>query len=651
MSSSATSRAEVSGDRSAFVPVAASPLFANRRHRAPENTTPAVFSDNVWPLHHINFAENYESKNISFLEIDRRHRRAFKIYMYNVLNAEPRRSPQMKCTLPAAGTVLQIFHVVRTLLDWIDEHGIKNIAGLTTCDWNNYTAHLAGRNDMNYGRKAAHLVYIKRLWAHNFDLPAPYKFVVPPWFSAPTLSRWLGPAPGKYDNRTEPFPLDAVSALVFAAISVVDGYLNETIPIGRKGTRQAARAWYESQGISRSKGHLSKGEEERWKDATDWKKSFDKGDIRAAAFVLISYFTGMRPSEVLHLQRGCLRHVPLGGGHDGVPEYSIVGREFKGVRDEYGDSVTEGSVRDQPWVTVAPAARAIQALELIARSDSQYLFANIYDMSDLKARQRLGEVVGTGNMNKSLLSFVRVWNNHALSKEAVLIPLSGQGGLLADQRGSRGVSSSRFRRTLAYFIANRPGGEIALGIQYGHVKNVVSLGYAGRAESGFPDEVELEELLAHWGDLDGLAGELTDGSRVSGPAAGRVRESLTQFRAEYAGEVKSEAALERFRRSGLTLIHDNKNAHNVCSYVDATALCHPRHVTIEINRTPDLTNCQRGCPNIAMLDGHVIEKTRQRDHLLDEMAYVPLPLAARNQQIVDAINKDIERHDRIGDGG
>src|SRR5699024_1758340 len=136
-----------------------------------------------------------------------------------------------------------------------------------------------------------------------------------------------------------------------------------------------------------------------------------------------------------------------------------------------------------------------------------------------------------------------------------------------------------FRRTLAYHIANQPGGEIALGIQYGHVKSVVSLGYAGREESGFPDVVELDALLGSWDDLTLLAEELEGGSAISGPAANRVRDGVTAFAAEFAGEVKTEAALERVKRSGLTLIHDNVHAHNVCSYVAATAICHPTRTT------------------------------------------------------------------------
>lgn len=630
------------------VPLPTSPLFTNRHHRTPEGAPEQVFGDDVWPLHYLWFSDHLNAININFATIPTPHREAAKVYLYNVLNTETqRRTAQMKSRLPSAGTATHIFHAMKSLLEWVDANGLSSIADLTTYDWNQYGEHVGARDDLAYRSKATQLGYLGRLWAHNVDLPAPYAFTAPPWFSA-KASRWLGSAPVGYENKTEPFHPGAISALIVAAHTVISGYLDGTLALGSRDLKKSAEPWFAAQGITLPPGRLSAEYVRQWKEATHWIQPYDKGSVRSAAFVLISYFTGMRPQEVLHLQHGCLRHNPVTSNASAAAEYTIVGREFKGLRDEHGDQLSQGAQRDQPWVTIEPAARAVEALEQLARPDTPYLFATIRRTRDDRHRQ--GEVTTTSNMAERLGDFITLWNAHAARNGDPLVPISGPTTILAeDHPGDTGrlhISTSRFRRTLAYHIANQPGGEIALGIQYGHVKNVVSLGYAGRTESGFPDVLELDALIGNWDDLTLLAEELEGGSAISGPAANRVRDGVTLFAAEFAGEVKTEAALDRFKRSGLTLIHDNENAHNICSYVPATALCHPARATNHDTRTPDLTNCQRGCPNIAMLGSHVEEKTRQRDQLLAEIDYLPAPLAARNQQIADELTKEITRHEQ-----
>lgn len=43
---------------------------------------------------------------------------------------------------------------------------------------------------------------------------------------------------------------------------------------------------------------------------------------------------------------------------------------------------------------------------------------------------------------------------------------------------------ARFRRSLAWHIARRPGGLVALAIQYGHMRTTMSAGYAARGRGG-----------------------------------------------------------------------------------------------------------------------------------------------------------------------
>ncbi|WP_284750817.1 hypothetical protein [Arthrobacter sp. efr-133-R2A-120] len=629
------------------VPLPDSPLFANRRHRTPEGTATPVFADNVWPLRNLCFAEHQGSLNLTFARTNAEGPDPVKVYFYNVLNTEPqRRTAQMKTRFPAPGSVAAMYYAVQRLQTWIGKNNIASIAALTENDWNNYAEHIAS-TEATYGYKVSQLLYFSRVWAHNVDLPSPYAFRMPPRFSATKLTRWLGPAPFQYENRTEPFHPDTISALIVAALGVIDGYLDGTLAIGSRGIKAEARQWLRDQGEPFQRAAITAEQLHRWKQATAWVRRFDKGDVRSAAFIVIAYFTGMRPQEVLHLERDCLTRTPAGPNDSRAYEYTIRGRAFKGQRDEHGDQISEGVVRMQPWVTIEPAARAVEALKRLARPDSPYLFATLYkDMSPNGMRGRHGEVVTGKDVGERLGDFVNLWNSHAERDGRKVVPTDGERSVFGTSKSR--VAAARFRRTLAYHIANSPGGEIALGIQYGHVKSVITLGYAGRAESGFPDRVELDALLARWDDLAALTDELQSGSRVSGPAAGRFRDALNDFASQYAGQVQTEATLRRLQRSGLALVHDNPDAHNVCAYVAATALCHPDRDTSTARTTPDLTNCQRGCPNIALLDSHAEDKARQRDRLIAEIESLPLPLADRNKQIADQLDREVLRHEQNG---
>ena len=55
--------------------------------------------------------------------------------------------------------------------------------------------------------------------------------------------------------------------------------------------------------------------------------------------------------------------------------------------------------------------------------------------------------------------------------------------------------TSRFRRTLAWHIANQPFGTVAGMLQYQHMSVVTFEGYVGTRRSGFRREVEAERRL------------------------------------------------------------------------------------------------------------------------------------------------------------
>ncbi|MET8776858.1 hypothetical protein ABZV58_17795 [Nocardia sp. NPDC004654] len=67
------------------------------------------------------------------------------------------------------------------------------------------------------------------------------------------------------------------------------------------------------------------------------------------------------------------------------------------------------------------------------------------------------------------------------------------------------LKTSQFRRTLAWFIARRPGGAIAGAVAFRHHAIQMFEGYAGTSDSGIRAEVESEQALARGEQLVELA--------------------------------------------------------------------------------------------------------------------------------------------------
>jgi hypothetical protein len=106
-------------------------------------------------------------------------------------------------------------------------------------------------------------------------------------------------------------------------------------------------------------------------------------------------------------------------------------------------------------VAIAPVTRAIRVLERIV-PDGALLFDSTTHNATIGGRGRQGSL-GLKTMRGRIEDFV-VFASHtatALDRLGEIIP--------ADPHGA--VGTARFRRTLAWHIARRPGGLVALAIQ------------------------------------------------------------------------------------------------------------------------------------------------------------------------------------------
>lgn len=171
--------------------------------------------------------------------------------------------------------------------------------------------------------------------------------------------------------------------------------------------------------------------------------------LHVACYIVIAFLSGMRDTEVKHLRRGCLSAQRDADGR--VCRWKATSLAFKGESDPAGLEAT--------WVIGAPAARAIDVLQRLQPPEVDLLFAQLaHGVGNNKHGQR-DTALESGTTNLHLNDFVRWINDYCAAHSR------GDGIPLVNKRVWR-LSTRQFRRTLAWFIARRPGGAIAGAIAY-----------------------------------------------------------------------------------------------------------------------------------------------------------------------------------------
>lgn len=236
--------------------------------------------------------------------------------------------------------------------------------------------------------------------------------------------------------------------------------------------------------------------------------------LGTAAAILCLYLTGMRPQKVQGLRSGCCPDPePTTDGASG--RHLIRSRHYKDVTDEDGNHISAGEIREVPWVAITPVVHAIRVLERMVPDGELLLSARHHAFASHRGNH--GALKG-GALNDRIERFA-VWVN----REATSLGLSHQ-TVPEDPYGAIGLA--RFRRTLAWHITRRPGGVIALAIQYGHMRTVLdartSSGYGSRSRGGIHSVLDIETALAASDTAAKLRDQTAAGEKISGPAARRA---------------------------------------------------------------------------------------------------------------------------------
>ncbi|MCX4751200.1 integrase [Kitasatospora sp. NBC_01287] len=383
-----------------------------------------------------------------------------------------------------------------------------------------------------------------------------------------------------------------------------------------------------------------------------------------AVFIVCSYLTGARPQEVLGLRAGCCPDPEPGpdgqsGRHvlrvhpedvapgpdeedDEEPHLLIRSHHYKSATDpDTGHYLPGGAERAVPWVAITPVVNAIRVLERFVPDDELLFDAAIHDPSH--ARHRTGSL-GNYAIAVRIEDFVTWVNNEAKTRD-----LPGE-TIVPDPHGR--IGTARFRRTLAWHIARRPGGLVALAIQYGHMRTVLNTDesgrYGSRSRSGIHAYVDVETALATADTAADLHERMQDGEAISGPAARRAILAAANgpvFQGGLVGLdfVRKHAAARRHLAQDGTVLYDNPHALLLCLYKRDRALCAKDD---QHNDAPSLDQCVPGCGNTVRTDQHATWLRRRADDLDRKAAHVPGPLAERRHATATRLRELADEHDR-----
>jgi hypothetical protein len=323
-----------------------------------------------------------------------------------------------------------------------------------------------------------------------------------------------------------------------------------------------------------------------------WRARFDERSLveeermlQAAAYVVCAYLTGMRDSELQAMRAGCHS---VSKSADGIVERHRIKSVTYKARDRSGE--------EAEWITIAPVARAIEIVERLTASQRKARGTDTIWQTLSMAGGEHAELRG---------NVIRLLND----LRGHLDSLSSDGPAIPYVEGRAWWFTPRqFRRTLAWYIANRPFGSVAGKIQYKHASIAMFEGYAGSIPSGFRREVEQERAL---GQLDDVVEHYEEAIRrglpPTGPAAARLRSEFARIRDELGDFPGHIVDTQRLRAM---LAHLGRTLHvgllADCFFDPDTALCLDREGATSDRSVPALSHCRPDrCPNACVTRRHL----------------------------------------------
>ncbi|MFD5341202.1 integrase [Streptomyces hawaiiensis] len=639
------------------------------------------YGDAVWPLAALEGDPAAQPKRVFWNSYPESLREQFRLLVWLLINRPlperfvAERGSAWRIRVSSVG-VYQTHLYWRCLARWLYEHGAQSLTACTAqvfTDFINRPARPRGRVEAQH-----ELTALTRLWALDaLCAPQSAGIAEPPFSRAP--ADFLPPVPAHGENATEPLAPATMGPLLIWALRMVEDFSDDILtahhirqtmtdrvaqsratPAARSAVRTYLSGLVADQrplpttlrhgrptlaqtyiaartgAVPHQVQKVMYTERARWRpyleanpgpcpldtaltgtvDGQPWAEAIDfynvptlRQHLGTAAFIVINYLTGMRPGETLALRRGTC-HTP----DTGPP--LLHAHTYKTATTREGTHLSSGRQRETPWVAVGPVVSAVRLLERMTGT-SPLLF-DLTEHGWYDRHRRNGAL--TPEAMRDRIGAVRLWANTLadnLGRDAERIP--------EDPHGP--IGTARFRRTLAWYIARRPGGLVALALQYGHLRTAVSAGYASRSRGGIHDLLDIETARTTAETLTRLHEDLEDGGGISGPAARRALHAATQAPA-FAGTLHTARQTRDVLANPQLAVHENPHSYLMCIYDRDKALCSrlgPRP------DAPTLERCQPGCANIARTDDHAAQLTAEADRIEQQAAspLTPPPLAQR----------------------
>jgi len=326
-----------------------------------------------------------------------------------------------------------------------------------------------------------------------------------------------------------------------------------------------------------------------------WRERFDSKTLiheekmlQAACYVVCTYLTGMRDSEVQAMHAGC--HIVERSADREIDRHKIRSISYKW-------RAAQGAVEN--WVTIPEVGRAVEVLEaLTSAARLQQRRSDLWLVLRPTKRNKYKIHIGT-----DISRYLDLFRDHLDER----FGLDGEPTIpLAPYGDPWHFTPRQFRRTVAWYIANRPFGTVAGKIQYKHTSIAMFEGYAGASASGFRSEIERERELGQLDDIVAYYENARGGDKPAGPAAARlcaefdrVREELDDLPGQVVDTKRLRAMLKQIARTLYV------GYLNDCFFEPAAALCLKRHERKD-RSAPILSHCSPDrCPNSSITKRHL----------------------------------------------
>ncbi len=373
-----------------------------------------------------------------------------------------------------------------------------------------------------------------------------------------------------------------------------------------------------------------------------WRPPFRSGDelhlegrnLIAACYIICAYLSGMRDSEI---QAMATRPIEILRDKEGnIIRIYARSKQYKG-------RAVDGEPRT--WIVLPLVSKAIAVMEELGMHErteagSLLLFTAFN-------RIRKGKKISLAN---KINRYIRDFINHI---NTTMAPFLGHAELTSIPiHEFRPITTKMFRRTIAWYIANRPFGIVAGMLQYGHASVQMFEGYAGAPGSGFREEIEKERSLARMADIVEMYTDDGAGSKTAGPMASVLGAEFDFIRdqiGDYPGMI-----VETGRRENM-LAHLSKSFYPGlladCFFDPSRAKCMEKTNSF-IHDEPVRGLCDPNCENACWRRKHVsvwkvaladVERLANRNRLSPIQREILRSKKTQYKAIIDAI-ESADRH-------